>query len=544
MEYRRSYRDEQPDQRLVERHEREIFPLMKNRHIYSGSADVCLYDLHGSGGGINENVFAYSNRAGNDMSLVFYNNAYAEASGWIHRSAAAIPRKNGEIRRDSLCQALGLHGAGACFALLREQRQDLWYIRSSKEIAERGLFVSLKGYEAQVFVEIHEVEDDKRGRFARLHAELNGRGVKDLGAAIQDIYLGELYHRFAELFSRDHLDRLFGASLNKSAGSPPEDSPSLESAAKSAPPEPVAGGVAIAKADASLQAAVLGFAAVAEKFLDGALYDPFVTEYPYEKITDEQIWQEFAACLGRLKAVTEYGAAPPRKDDTPAIRFLHGLGEKLNARPALILFAYAYGVLSLLRNILGAGASGPDAKALGDHWALDRKLRELFAPWGVGGDEASRVLDIMKAFLARTGPEHAAGAAPKQKSVKADTRNAVAMQDLSPGEKLILDNYHAEDFRKLLGVNVFDGVVWFNKESFEEALFYAPLFAALESDAALAGLVRPAKKAPAEWLDRVAGIAELAQAFAEAEEKAGYQLDELLAALGDKVPVVKPRGKK
>jgi hypothetical protein len=146
----------------------------------------------------------------------------------------------------------------------------------------------------------------------------------------------------------------------------------------------------------------------------------------------------------------------------------------------------------------------------------------------------------MKAVLVRTRPERAAGAATKQKSAAADTTPpGAAMQDLSPGEKLVLDNYHAEDFRKLLGVNVFDGLVWFNKEAFEETLFYAPLFAALESDGAMEGVSRPPKKAasakaPADWLDRIAGIAELAQAFAEAEEKAAYQLDGLLGALGNR----------
>ncbi|MCL1818918.1 MAG: alpha-amylase family glycosyl hydrolase, partial [Spirochaetaceae bacterium] len=39
MEYRRSYKDETPDGYLVDRHEREIFPLMKKRHVFSGSAD-------------------------------------------------------------------------------------------------------------------------------------------------------------------------------------------------------------------------------------------------------------------------------------------------------------------------------------------------------------------------------------------------------------------------------------------------------------------------------------------------------------------------
>jgi hypothetical protein len=531
MEYRRSYRDEKPDQRLVDRHEREIFPLMKKRHIYSGSANFCLYDLHTPQGEINENVFAYSNSAGDERSLALYNNAYPEAGGWIHQSAAAIPQKSGGFRRDSLCQALGFHGSSARFALLREQRQDLWYIRSSKEIAERGLFVSLKGYEAQVFIDIHEVEDDRRGRYARLHAELNGRGVRDVQAAIQDIYLGELYYRFAELFSRDHLDRLF--PREKTAGPPPEGAAVTAATGVSGPED-------------SLRDAVLSFVNAAEKFLDGAFYDPFVAEQSYEKIPGEQVWQEFAACLERLRAVTKYGAAAPHKGDSPAIRFLHRLGEKLNARPALIVFAYAYGALSLLRSILGAGAPGAEAKALGDHWALDRKLRELFGAYEVSGDEANRVLEIMKAVLTRTSP---GSAASKQKTA-VTSPPIIAVQDLSPAEKLVLDNYHAEDFRKLLGVNIFEGVIWFNKESFEETLFYAPLFAALESAEVLA----PGAAPTAEWLDRIAGIADIAEAFAEAEGKSGYQLDELLRALGtgdsgtsdprNLRSQAKPRGKK
>ncbi|MDR1249627.1 MAG: alpha-amylase, partial [Treponema sp.] len=528
------------------------------RHIYSGSADFCLYDLYVPLGAVNENVFAYSNRAGNERSLVFYNNAYAEAGGWICRSAVAIPQKDGGFRQDNLCQALGLRGADPYFTLFREQRQDLWYIRSSREIAERGFFVSLKGYEAQVFIDIHEVEDDKRGRFARLHTELNGRGVRDVHTAIQDIYLGELYHRFAELFRPDHLDLLFGAlksgaRQDKPAGVPPKGT------AKSAGPKSAAGGAAIADVADSLKDAILGFAAVAEKFLDGALYDPFVTSCAYPKIPGEQIWKEFAAHLKRLKTLTEYGFAAPHKGDAPAVCFLRSLGEKLNAKPALIVFAYAYGALSLLRGIIGSGTSGLEARALIDHWTLDRKLRELFAAYDVGEGEANRVLDIMKAVLARTCPvqgttpaENATPPADKPVSTAA-VGEPSGLSELSPAEKIVLDNYYEEDFRRLLRVNIFEGVIWFNKESFEDLLFYAPLFAALESDTAFStatkGAARPPKttagaETAEDWLSRIARIAGLVEAFSGAEEKSGYQLGELLGALGTMGSQAKPKGKK
>jgi hypothetical protein len=83
MEYRRAYRDEKPDDWLVERHEREIFPLFHRRHLFADVHDFLLYDVYDPGGWVNEDVFAYSNRAGDERSLVVYHNRYAEAHGWI-----------------------------------------------------------------------------------------------------------------------------------------------------------------------------------------------------------------------------------------------------------------------------------------------------------------------------------------------------------------------------------------------------------------------------------------------------------------------------
>ncbi|MDR1596435.1 MAG: alpha-amylase [Treponema sp.] len=533
MEYRRAYRDEKPDQHLVDRHERDIFPLMKKRHIYSGSTDFCLYDLYAPQGSVNENVFAYTNRAGNDRSLVLYNNAYAEAGGWIHRSAVAIPQKDGSFRQDSLCQALGLHGTDTYFTMLKEQRQDLWYIRSSKEIAERGLFLSLKGYEAQVFIDIHEVEDDKRGRFARLHAELNGCGVRDVHTAIQDIYLGELYYRFTGIFGRDHIDTLLSILI--------EDSE--KPAEKSVLSKPIKNSVTITEFIDSLKDPVIDFISAAEKFLDNGQYDPFVTPWSFQKIQGEHIWKELAAYLERLKTLTEYGYSTPHKDDTPAICFLRSVGEKIIARPPVAVFAFAYGILSLLRSVVGAGASGLEAKALSDHWSLERKLRECFGSNGISGDETNRVLEIMKAVLARTSP-----ALLPQEPVKTAVNKTAAdkglpkisIQPLSPAETLVLDNYHEDDFRKLLGVNIFADTIWFNKEAFEEVLFYAPLFTALESPVAMDTVVRPPKKTTPkakteDWMDRIAKIADLTETFTRAEAMSEYQLDGLLGALAGKV---------
>jgi glycosidase len=179
MEYRRAYRDEKPDAYLVERHEREIFPLVKRRMLFSGSSCFCLFDLW-QDGNVNENVFAYTNRAGMERSLVLYNNSYYAASGWINAGCDDIPQKDGSgSRKDSLAEALLLRDDPRCFVLLREMKRGEWFIRSSKELFERGLFVSLSGYETHVYLDIYEVEDGDFSTWARLHAELNGAAMKD-----------------------------------------------------------------------------------------------------------------------------------------------------------------------------------------------------------------------------------------------------------------------------------------------------------------------------------------------------------------------------
>jgi hypothetical protein len=101
-----------------------------------------------------------------------------------------------------------------------------------------------------------------------------------------------------------------------------------------------------------------------------------------------------------------------------------------------------------------------------------------------------------------------------------------------------LENYQTEDFRRLLQVNRFEDTIWFNKEAFESALLYVPLFLALESPAAFEKA--KSRKTPeqrlneAQWHKRIKGISDLAAAFQAAEQQSEYRLEGLLEALSIK----------
>ncbi len=95
MEFRRAYWNEEPDRGLLDRHEREIFPLLRRRRLFAGVERFLLYDLEAPEGWVNEDVFAYSNARGGERALVLYNNANRRARGWVRESAAYAEKTPG-----------------------------------------------------------------------------------------------------------------------------------------------------------------------------------------------------------------------------------------------------------------------------------------------------------------------------------------------------------------------------------------------------------------------------------------------------------------
>jgi hypothetical protein len=92
-----------------------------------------------------------------------YNNSYSSAWGWIRVSAAYTEKNRGadkNLVQRSLTEGLGLRCGENQYCIFREQRSNLWFVRDCRELREKGLFINLRGYESQVFLDIYEVLDD------------------------------------------------------------------------------------------------------------------------------------------------------------------------------------------------------------------------------------------------------------------------------------------------------------------------------------------------------------------------------------------------
>ncbi|MEW6095243.1 MAG: alpha-amylase family glycosyl hydrolase [bacterium] len=208
MEYKKAYWNEEVDWDLVHRHEAEVFPLMRRRHLFSSVENFVLYDLYTDQGWVNEDVFAYSNRAGDEKVLIIYHNRYACAKGWIHWSAAMSIEGKSQLVQKTLAQALAIRPDSQYYYIFKDYKTGLQYIRQGKELAEKGLYIELGAYHYHVFMDFREVCDDDNYCYARLASSLNGRGVPNMEEAYKEIYLEPVLIPFKQIMNKDMLKGL------------------------------------------------------------------------------------------------------------------------------------------------------------------------------------------------------------------------------------------------------------------------------------------------------------------------------------------------
>ncbi len=221
MEYKRAYWDETPDEQLIARHEREIFPLLKKRYLFSDVQNFYLYDFYSGDGTINENIFAYSNRFGNERALVVYNNKFEFAAGWIKDSTAFL--ENGTLVRRTLMQGLSFAQDNPDLCIVfTDLISGNQFIRSAGQMASQGLYLELGAFKYQVFVGFKEVLHSEERPYHQLREFLNGRGVPNMEAAMDEwiyrkplsILLSLLTEKSGQLLVPEN-EALFKASLSE-----------------------------------------------------------------------------------------------------------------------------------------------------------------------------------------------------------------------------------------------------------------------------------------------------------------------------------------
>ncbi|HEX2980214.1 MAG TPA: alpha-amylase family glycosyl hydrolase [Anaerolineaceae bacterium] len=468
MEFRRAYWDEKPDASLVQRHEREIFPLLRRRAEFAGVENFLLYDFFSPDGGVDENVFAYSNRLGEQRNLVVYNNRFSNSRGWIRTSAAYLDKAGGRgLVQHTLGEGLGLHADPAHFVIARDHLTGLESIRSSKDVSENGLYVELQAYQARVWLDIREVVDSPDGRYARLNQYLAGRGVPSIEEAVEELFLQPVYQAFGRLVNADLFRRLL-AALPKDEQQP----------------------IDIHLLDEVETKALDLFSEV--KTLTGGSADP-------------------AALAAEIRSQIKTLLELPTFEDRyrlPASRSYRLAVSYLQSHPLDDAATWATLIGWVFVHKLGKVA-GPDhyeeiSQNWFDEWRLSRILSQAALEFGVEEADLQRVITAVKVLTAQ------------QRWIS---------QGMRPTALQILEGWLSDpETQRFIGVNRFKGILWFNDEAFDEFLWQMMFLAVMQTSAEL-GINAP------RMVEQVIASFAVIQQIRAATAKAEYQIEKLLEGL-------------
>jgi Alpha amylase, catalytic domain len=490
MEFRRARWDEQPDGFLIERHEREIAPLLHRRYLFADVEYFQLYDFFTADGGVNEEVYAYSNRYKDERALVIYHNKFADTRGWIRMSAATIARTpdGGQaLAQKTLGEGLGLRADGNTYTIFRDHVTGLEYIRNSRELCEKGLYAELNAYQRLVLIDFREVAD-VQGRYARLTATLNGRGVPSIGAALDQLILEPIQQPFHELVSADHLRWLLSA--------PPEeaDRTALVDATEQKLIVLFEAARAFTNSSADVEAICHDLRGELVLLLDGHVAQdaitaatrplPVMPAATTSSVGSETLERKPTDRVERRTPVIEH-------DDV-----LFHLPDDNTSRAC----AFAWIFVHALGKVIGDKDYELHSRSWIDEWQLGRII--VAALRGLGADEtgAAQSLALIKLLT---------------------THQRWYIEANAAGAKRLLQVLLADpDVQQYLRINRFRDILWFNKESFEQLLDWLSLLAHLGR-----GGVVPETQAPLANDHRIMELLRLA------EEPSEYQVDKLLAAV-------------
>jgi glycosidase len=496
MEYRRAYRDEQADETLVRRHEREIFPLMRRRYLFAEVGHFYLYDLFTPEGPVNEDVFAYSNRSGDERALVVYHNKFATARGWIRVSATYLGKTGaGEERalmQKPLGTALGLEPAGNQFTIFRDHVSGLEFIRNNQDLFDRGLYVELAAFTYHVFLDFRQVRDNEGRQYAQLADYLAGRGVPSMDVALRELFLRPIHQPFKELVNVQFFRRLLDACAAVASGTEHAEEPNGLAAPRPAILSPDLPASLTPLLD-EVEQKMVHLLTILKQFAGGA---------GDEVTLAWETRQQLEAVL-QLPLFARRIEVPAGDESQAATDFLR---DRLAAepRPAACLFGWA--IVHALGRIVGDIDAVHRSRGWLDEFLLGRIIAGVLTELGMTEPAVQKSIRLIGLLTTHQQWYQLESGDPP-------TPRMVLEAILKDGEG-----------QQFLMVNRYRDIVWFTGEALDDLLGWLFLIAVIQSTA------DPLKRPPlvaAEVLGHYRIIAELRRACVTAE----HQVEKLLGAV-------------
>ncbi len=500
MEFRRAYWDEHADPWLVTRHEQQVFPLLHKRYLFAEVDHYLLFDYYTPEGYVDENVFAYTNKTGEEHSLVMYHNRYAETRGWIHTSAASVVKgADGEktLVQKTIADGLDIPNRADMYVIFRDAAHNLEYLRNCAEVHKQGLYTELHAYQVHVFVNFHLIQDNEWGHYGQLAAHLHGRGVPSIEEALRELFLEPLHAPLRMLISAPAF-----RWLAETRFAAPEDLVrvldqveakmlDLLEAAKTSS-QGAGDAEAIAQEVREKLATILALSSLVELPATEETTEEAPEVAGSEVTASAKVESSAEVRLRPLRMVlgAESAIAEGLESDDPAVLgtllgwlFLHPLGK--------IMDAENYAAITAIWM---------------DEWLLGKVFASALQDVGLETDDSQRAAAAIKILL--------------------DYRTWLDAAVTDSGDsayEMLRTMLQERPIQAHLGVNRYEGIVWFNKEALEQLLWWVLLLATVEA------LSKPDSAAAATAQD-IARVYNLIRRVLEAQAVSEYQVAKLLEA--------------
>ncbi len=221
MDFKQALLDEHPNQDLIARHKHLIAPLLKSRYLFAESEHFLLYDFWNDHGSVDENVFAYSNRHGNERAVIIYNNSYQSTHGTVHFSVGFLEKATGSMQQKSLGFGLNLPHDNSLVVAYRDNVLGLEYLRRANDLSDDGLTLSLRGYQHVALLKWRELRSTAAQPWDRLCDALHGSGVYSIEEALSKLQIRPLLEALRQAVSDLNVD-IF-AELSREIEAPTEE---------------------------------------------------------------------------------------------------------------------------------------------------------------------------------------------------------------------------------------------------------------------------------------------------------------------------------
>ena len=483
MDFKQARMDEWPNEALVARHQQLIAPLLKDRHVFAESANFTLYDFWTEHGTVDENVFAYSNRSGDQRAIVFYNNAYHSTRGTVHSSVGFLDKSSAALQQRSLAEGLALPWDNSIIAY-RDVVDGLEYLRRSTDFHQNGLTLSLRGYQHVVLLNWRVLYSTASHPWDRLCDSLHGAGVYNVEESLSRMRLQPLSDALRSALN-SHFIQIFA-----------------DLATGDALPAPVSETVApgLRQAVAAVEETVELPSTEDEE--TGETLAPALEEFLLRAGSFAGTMREFAPGEEKPSDVSESFTT---EQATPAVLAVSSLElpERVAELPANLQRAAAVVLPSaqaassrertwspvLAWIIFGALPADLRTRAVFEELQMKSALAEAFSALGIEHETAWRVAAQVKILL--------------------------YFHSVPLGEAIAWAEFWADsDVRWLTGLHDSGGTTYLNKEQYEELL----------CSLALPSLLQPDEDGPE-------GLSEQLSAMTGAANSAGYELKALLTLL-------------